>query len=306
VTTWLIDPNRDYAQTLEAYRGGQLATVWQFGDDLQAQANVVGGNVQERSLLMDGMGSVRQATNLTGSVTDSFEYDAFGEELSRTGVSDIDHRYRSEQIDANTGFYNLRARFMDPHLGLMIGQDSWRGIDADPISLNKFVYAGSNPVLYSDPTGHILTVLDVSFANIESAYVRERNAKNSYNAFDRIRETLCRACDNSVRVADQAHHAFPKFLGGPVIQNLIDLPEPIHSSLHRLLHIALIANGFPFSNKGAGAFDAVFKSDPTRRADAMKVLVNVSEFVDVACKGKLKQPVAPRVKGILDDLGIEH
>ena len=153
VTTWLIDPNRDYAQTLEAYRGGQLATVWQFGDDLQAQAHIINGGVQERTLLMDGMGSVRQATNPTGAITDSFEYDAFGDDINRTGNSDIDHRYRAEQLDQDTGLYNLRARWYDAAIGRFASLDQFNGYSADPASLHRYLYASSDPIGHSDPSG---------------------------------------------------------------------------------------------------------------------------------------------------------
>jgi RHS repeat-associated protein len=168
-TTWLIDPNRDYAQTLEAYRAGQLATVWQFGDDLLAQVNLIGGSVQERTLLMDGLGSVRQVINANGAVTDAFEYDAFGEEVSRTGSGDIDHRYRAEQTSPNTGFYNLRARWYDPGIGRFSRQDDWVGKSCSPSTLNKYVYADSNPVGMLDPSGTTsLAELNIS-TRIESA-----------------------------------------------------------------------------------------------------------------------------------------
>ena len=114
---WLIDPNRDYAQTLEAYTDGQLGTVWQYGNELLSQSSVIAGGVHERNLHADGMGSVRQASDASGALTDSFEYDAFGNELARTGTTDIDHRYRGEQIDIDTGLYNLRARWYDPSAG---------------------------------------------------------------------------------------------------------------------------------------------------------------------------------------------
>jgi RHS repeat-associated protein len=153
-TIWVVDPNRDNAQTLEAYRNGNITTVWQFGDELLSQDNFLGGVVQERTLSMDGMGSVRLATNSSGTVTDSIEYDAFGTELARSGTSEIDHRYRGEQVDPNTGFYNLRARWYSPSIGLFLGSDTFQGNDQDPRSLHKFAYAHMEPVGGWDPTGH--------------------------------------------------------------------------------------------------------------------------------------------------------
>ena len=154
-TLWLIDPNRDYAQTLEAYRDQQLSTVWLYGDELLAQSNVIGGGLHERNLHSDGMGSVRQASDVAGNLTDSFEYDAFGIELNRTGSTDIDHRYRAEQVDPNTGFYNLRARWYDPSSGRFTSMDSFAGSNGDPISLHKYLYANADPINNWDPSGYV-------------------------------------------------------------------------------------------------------------------------------------------------------
>jgi RHS repeat-associated protein len=153
-TKWLIDPNRDFAQTLEASESGQLITTWQFGDDLISQVNLVGGSARERVLLADGTGSVRKAVDETGLVSDSFEYDAYGEELSRTGASEIDHRYRAEQLDPATGFYNLRARQLDPTIGRFLTQDSFTGAPTIPQSHNLYAYAHGDPVQFADPSGH--------------------------------------------------------------------------------------------------------------------------------------------------------
>lgn len=162
--TWLIDANRDYAQTLEAYTDQQLSTVWVYGDELLAQGNVVGGGLQERSLHGDGLGSVRQASDATGTVTDRFEYDAFGNELARTGTTDIDHRYRGEQVDPNTGFYNLRARWYDPGSGRFTSIDPVQGMTGRPQSLNKYLYTESDPVNGRDPSGMFLDTGSIFFA----------------------------------------------------------------------------------------------------------------------------------------------
>ncbi|MEO8159926.1 MAG: RHS repeat-associated core domain-containing protein [Arenimonas sp.] len=167
-TTWLIEGNRDYAQTLEAYTASQLKTVWIYGNELLAQSSVQGGGLHERNLHADGMGSVRQATDAAGQLTDGFEYDAFGNDLGRSGSSDIDHRYRGEQVDPNTGYYNLRARWYDPAIGSFSSMDSWIGSSSDPTGLHKYLYANSDPVNGTDPTG-FMTLAEVgSSINVAS------------------------------------------------------------------------------------------------------------------------------------------
>jgi len=159
--SWLIDANRDFAQTLEAYAGTQLMTTWTYGNELLSQVNVSGDVLYERNLSTDGMGSVRQATGYSGEFTDSFEYDAFGNEVGRTGVSDIDHRYRGEQFDPNTGFYNLRARWYDVTNGRFLSQDNATGSKSDPESLHKYLYANADPISGSDPSGNS-TLIDLN------------------------------------------------------------------------------------------------------------------------------------------------
>jgi RHS repeat-associated protein len=161
-TTWLIDGNRDYAQTLEAYTANELTTTWLYGNELLAQSNF-GAHLYERNLLTDGMSSVREATDANGQLTDSFEYDAFGNELAHIGTSDIDHRYRSEQLDPNTGFYNQRARWYDAAVGRFESLDTWTGGAFDPASLHKYLYGNGNPIGHLDPTGRF-SLSDVTAA----------------------------------------------------------------------------------------------------------------------------------------------
>lgn len=43
---------------------------------------------------------------------------------------------------------------MDTSTGRFISQDSYQGSINDPVSLHKYLYANSNPVTYSDPSGY--------------------------------------------------------------------------------------------------------------------------------------------------------
>jgi len=57
-----------------------------------------------------------------------------------------------------TGDYNellyLRARYYSPDSGRFLTKDSWLGDYNMPMSLNLWNYVQSNPVNYTDPTGH--------------------------------------------------------------------------------------------------------------------------------------------------------
>jgi RHS repeat-associated protein len=71
----------------------------------------------------DGLGSVRLITDATGAVVGSSAYDAFGAQRATSGVP---YRlgYTGEQLDAETGFVYLRARYLDPALGRFTAADT--------------------------------------------------------------------------------------------------------------------------------------------------------------------------------------
>ena len=114
---------------------------------------------QERSgstsyYIADGHGSVRMLTDINGAVTDTYDYDAWGVMISSNGVTENNYLYCGEQYDTATGFYYLRARYMDPATGTFTTMDSYQGSIFDPVSLHKYLYANANPVTNIDPTGY--------------------------------------------------------------------------------------------------------------------------------------------------------
>jgi RHS repeat-associated protein len=101
----------------------------------------------------DGGGNVRQLTNMAGTVTDSYEYDAFGNEFTVSGSTPNEFMYRGEQYDSDLGLYYLRARYYNPLTGWFVSMDPEDGIPTDPKSLHKYMYAGGDPMNAIDPTG---------------------------------------------------------------------------------------------------------------------------------------------------------
>jgi RHS repeat-associated protein len=224
--TWLIDANRDYAQTLEAYTGNQLNMAWAFGNELLSQVSVSGSGLHERDLSTDGMGSIRQATDAAGRVTDTFEYDAFGNDLVRTGVSHIDHRYRSEQVDPNTGFYNLRARWVNTATGRFESLDLAAGKMADPGSLHKYSFANQDPINMSDPAG--LMALAMVVIDLPSSANAQRNqlvisGGEAYRANAALRR-LYQGSVRTIRLAKDAGRGIWKDMrgSGEEIHHLIE------------------------------------------------------------------------------------
>jgi RHS repeat-associated protein len=151
-TNYLVDTNNPtgYAQVVEELHAGSVVTSFTYGHDLISQ-RIVGGSLSFYGY--DGHGSVRLLTDATATVTDTYDYDAFGNLISRTGTTSNDYLYSGEQFDANLGFYYLRARYLNPSSGRFWTMDSFAGSGYDPISLHKYLYANADPVNRLDPNG---------------------------------------------------------------------------------------------------------------------------------------------------------
>lgn len=104
--------------------------------------------------MYDGLGSVRALTNSAGSLTDTYDYGAFGTLLNRTGTTETHYLFTGEQYDPTLNQYYLRARYYDQGLGRFTQQDTWMGSNHDPVTLHKYLYANTDPVNFIDPTGN--------------------------------------------------------------------------------------------------------------------------------------------------------
>jgi len=162
----LIDTNNltGYAQVVEEYQttsAGTTATTYTYGSSLISQTSSTGYSLPATHYFgYDGLGSVRQLTDAAGTVTDTWDYDAFGNTVARTGTTDNAYLYRGEQYDADLGMYYLRARFYNQSTGRFWNQDGYEGSSGDPASLHKYLYANADPVMRFDPSGR-MTLNDV-------------------------------------------------------------------------------------------------------------------------------------------------
>ncbi|ELS31336.1 MULTISPECIES: RHS repeat-associated core domain-containing protein, partial [Pseudanabaena] len=149
-TRYLIDENRDYAQVLEEYKpDGTVIASYVYGHDLISENR----NSMKSFYIYDGLGSTRALTNAAGTVTDSYNYDAYGTLLNSTGSSENSYRFAGEQFDKNLNQYYLRDRYYNQGVGRFTRSDSYQGNISNPLSLNKYLYANGNPVGFIDPTG---------------------------------------------------------------------------------------------------------------------------------------------------------
>jgi RHS repeat-associated protein len=61
--------------------------------------------------------------------------------------------YINERFDPETGLQYLNARYHDPLLARFLTPDSWDP-DLPGVDINRYAYAGNDPVNGSDPSGH--------------------------------------------------------------------------------------------------------------------------------------------------------
>ena len=69
-------------------------------------------------------------------------------------------RYTGQRLDAATGLYFYNARYYDPGLARFTQPDTIVPNPGDPQSLNRYSYAGNNPLRYTDPSGHCIPDLN--------------------------------------------------------------------------------------------------------------------------------------------------
>ena len=152
-TTYLIDTNTPYAQVITESKENGTEVHYTYGNDLISNGS--------EYYLTDALGSTRGLVNNAEVLTDSYEYEAYGKLVNHTGTSENQFLYTGEQFDKETENYYLRARYYDPAVSRFLSRDTYAGINADPLSQNRYLYGKGNPGKYTDPSGHFI----LSFIN---------------------------------------------------------------------------------------------------------------------------------------------
>lgn len=103
----------------------------------------------------DSLGTTRNLSDSTATISDSYFYEGFGEILGSDGTTENTYLFTGEQYDEELNNYYLRARYYNQGVGRFKQMDTFDGFDADPMSLNKYVYGSSEPINNSDPSGYV-------------------------------------------------------------------------------------------------------------------------------------------------------
>jgi RHS repeat-associated protein len=107
----------------------------------------------------DGLGSVVNVTNSTGSTEEKYSYNPWGVPATPSDPLGTKNKYKftGQALDPATGLYFLRARYYDPVYSRFLTRDSAPASVLAPLSLNRYQYALSNPITYIDASGMTTT-----------------------------------------------------------------------------------------------------------------------------------------------------
>jgi RHS repeat-associated protein len=103
----------------------------------------------------DGLGSVTSLSSTTGTLSNSYTYDTFGNLTVSNGSLGNPYQYTGRDYDSETGLRYYRARYYDPSNGRFLNEDpiGFRG------GINFYSYAANNSVTYTDPFGNCIIYL---------------------------------------------------------------------------------------------------------------------------------------------------
>lgn len=122
-------------------------------------------NTSTEYFLGDALGSVRQLTDDTGEITYARAYDPYGVVTSTLGDSQTSYAFTGEHLGDSTQLTYLRSRYYSSGTGRFLTRDTWGGDYNRPLSLNRWMYTGGNPINFTDPSGHFPQ--DLIFKNID-------------------------------------------------------------------------------------------------------------------------------------------
>lgn len=154
-TNYLVDTQNPtgYAQVVDELVSGAVSRTYSYGLERISESQTLNSTWTPSFYGYDGHGSVRQLTDSTGAITDTYDYDAFGNLINSTGSTPNNYLFAGEQYDPALGLYYNRARYYNNSTGKFWSMDTLREVANDPGTLHRYLYVRANPVNGTDPTG---------------------------------------------------------------------------------------------------------------------------------------------------------
>lgn len=160
----------------------------------------------------DGLGSITAITDASKIVVQRYTYDSYGVPKATTYFRNP-YQFTSREWDPETNLYFYRARTYDPYIGRFISKDPFSFDGGD---VNLYGYTSQNPINFTDPTGKVALIDDVtilailglttaSVAYLESPQGQAMLAQNTKHVLDLIQGLLEHAKEH----ADKCNAAPP-------------------------------------------------------------------------------------------------
>ena len=141
---------------LETDGNGNTIAKYEYGGDRLLALN---HSFEGRSFhLFDALGTPTVLVGDDGAAKERDRYDVWGRVRGRSGESGNRFGLTGHELDAATGLYYAKARFLDPELGRFLTEDPLEGEIASPPSLHRYSYAHQNPTTYWDPDGRAVEI----------------------------------------------------------------------------------------------------------------------------------------------------
>jgi RHS repeat-associated protein len=148
--TYVVDPESSLPEVLEK-TDPSGKTDYIYGLGLIGQQDPGG----YKTYHYDFRGNSVALTDIDGNVTDSYQYDPYGNVAYHSGTTSTPFLYdgRDGVMTDADGLIYMRARYYSPETRRFISRDSVVGSVSDSQTLNSYGYALNNPVNANDPSG---------------------------------------------------------------------------------------------------------------------------------------------------------
>ena len=157
LTEYINDINRENTEVLAEYGADEkVRQAYTYGESGIGERISVDKSTESSYYLYDGRNSVTGILTETANLTNSYQYDSYGNLTSGTADGVNYYGYNGESTNVKTGLQYLRARYYNAENGTFTTEDSNLGTTENPLTRNRYDYTTNNPLNYSDPTGHSL------------------------------------------------------------------------------------------------------------------------------------------------------
>ena len=157
LTEYINDVNRENTEVLAEYGADEkVRQAYTYGESGIGERVSVDKSEESSYYLYDGRNSVTGILTETANLTNSYQYDSYGNLTSGTADGVNYYGYNGESTNVKTGLQYLRARYYNAENGTFTTEDSDLGTTENPLTRNRYDYTTNNPLNYSDPTGHSL------------------------------------------------------------------------------------------------------------------------------------------------------